>query len=119
MDIPKKQFTEDDAPKHMDNVECLDWAEGANYGYEYLRQQLAEQTSAEPHVWMDESGRHIYAKTEGYFPLYRHPPSVEVLLEALRKVVPMAKTYALQNQIPVEEFNEINALIATYKPTEG
>jgi hypothetical protein len=90
-------------------------AEAASFVKAYNSQQLAEQTSAEPHVWMDESGRHIYAKTEGYFPLYRHPPSVKVLLEALRKV----QSNLEKCEVSRDTMQIIREALSSYKPTEG
>jgi hypothetical protein len=112
MDIKPKVFTEDDAPKHMDNVEQLDWAEGANFGYEYLRQQLAEQTSGEPVsselvAWQSITTAYkkyvtqsTYAKFSPNVKRWYRPyncsncteksdGSVEVLLEALREIMYM------------------------------
>jgi DNA modification methylase len=72
-----------------------------------LRQQLAEQTSAEPYAWyrempmeyagnciehINEKGEAVYVdfrmstppENKGWIPLYRQAPSVDVLVEALR-----------------------------------
>jgi hypothetical protein len=88
---------------------------------EYLRQQLAEQTSEEPLYFVcDEKtnwkmvSKRIFDETpeNRQWLLYEAPPSVEVLLEALRKIAnaPLIKDTSIQ-AIATEA-------LATYKPTE-
>jgi hypothetical protein len=117
-----------------------------NSEIESLRQQLAQQTSAEPVLFarsneiavakMLKNDYMLTATTKGDdvydLPLYTSPPSVEVLLEALRKIQqgtnkPMpdpnahgweAFGRAAMAMATDYKFIAINAL-SSYKPTEG
>jgi hypothetical protein len=88
-----------------------------------LRQQLAEQTSAEPicqikaedeGYWLDiECADYEHMKPTSRRKLYTAPPSVEVLLEALRKINKLADM--------VEDYNIqaiCNEALSAYKPTQ-
>jgi hypothetical protein len=90
-----------------------------------LRQQLAEQTSAEPLYFVcDEKtnwkmvSKRIFDETpeNRQWLLYETPPSVEVLLEALRKIADMTYDHwsngAKAGQIAADA-------LSSYKPTEG
>jgi hypothetical protein len=111
-----------------------------------LRQQLAEQTSAEPVGWTilnkvtGEPSSYLFTSfnmANGHhkeslqspnknihygspLPLYTAPPSVEVLLEAAKAVVERWDT-PLWKDVPhtAEYIHRLRDAIATYKPTEG
>jgi cell division septum initiation protein DivIVA len=100
-----------------------------------LRQQLAEQTSAEPYAFeIEVEGlkrlHHTDGKTIPEFApivtvtkLYRSPQSVEVLVEALRSaryLLSAVDGISRNNfsQLASEEIQAIDKLISSYKPTE-
>jgi hypothetical protein len=93
-----------------------------------LRQQLAEQTSAETvyQVWDDEvqfwadCGKNHYDNfaTDDKRVLYTAPPSVEVLLEALREMVEMMDSGDEHGE-GSDWHIKAKAALSSYKPTEG
>jgi hypothetical protein len=119
----------------------------------FISQQLAEQTSAEPIYEINYGSSACanwqpiteaeYLDGENTFPkrkLYTSPPSVEVLLEALRPFAAFADHYPIdakygnrptsgavfsvaskneEVEITVEDFHRAKAALSSYKPTEG
>jgi hypothetical protein len=98
-----------------------------------LRQQLAEQTSAEPicqikaedeGYWLDiECADYEHMKPTSRRKLYTAPPSIEVLLEALRwseiALQDALGKFSENNDVQHDAIQTIRDALSSYKPTEG
>jgi hypothetical protein len=104
--------------------------------YESLRQQLAEQTSAEligyvvpdfMQVYEARNGSTLMSKVKTDLhtvPVYTAPPSVEVLLEALRELNNWLVCWPIATaEDMAQSFEHMNHVatdaLSAYKPTEG